>query len=463
MSSRCLLFAAALGCVTPCAVLAQWSLVGPAATLTQRGGVPDGRGNGAAVAAVGQSVSLSGGWRFQWRWLDLQFAPELHATQNEAFTTFAAGDSARSGFSSPWYFGRYSADLPSRHGSENLAMLWLGESGIWASGARWRVGATTQLPAWSAGPGESIVLGRSAAGIPRLEATWRQPTSLGELQLRWFGGAAVESRFFDQDPKNDLRGIAGARVSFARSLWQLGVSRTVMDGRRDRAPLAAALLPVARAKTDSVIEMLAADLRFTQPASGTDLWLELARQAPLRSFREFALLPSEGLAIRVGVSQALVVSDRRRWVLGFETLRMEMPPQRRDRVDQDLYTSPTVVHGWTHRGEPLGSGIGPGGQRQILSVDRERVGSSFGFFAERVRWNDDALFRQILPYPQRHDVTVQAGARAAWQSAGVQWRLSSSVGTRLSYLFQNDEWIPGYRSEDVRVFELTLALSPIGR
>lgn len=439
------------------------TLLGPVGITGSRSGVADGRGNGAAPAGVGRSLQVRAGVEYRREWLTVRFAPELISAQNGSFLTFPAGDSTRSGQSSPWYFGDYSADLPSRHGTTSISQLDLGESGIWASGAQWMVGATTSLPDWGPGIGEGLVLGRSASGLPRLEASWRQPLWAGALELRWFGGAAIESRFFDDNPENNRRGVAGARLSYARPLWQVGFSRTVMDGRTSRAPLAASALPFGRAGTDSVIEMLAADMRFTHATAGTMLWMEVARQAPVRDFRDIALMPGEGLAIRIGASQVLLQRNDAKWILGFEAARLEMPPQRADRIDQDLYTSPTVIHGWTHRGEPLGSGLGPGGQRQLISIDWERRTNALGFFVERVRWNDDAMYRQFLPYPVRHDVTLQAGLRGGFEGIGMRFRGTLSGGTRLNYLFQNADFIPGYRTEDARSVEFTLAVSPAGR
>jgi hypothetical protein len=451
--------------------------------LSTRRGVPDGRGNGAAIAAVGATWQLRMRTEYQRGPLLLRFAPEVHRAQNAPFVTFPAGDSTRSGQSSPWYFGPHSADLPSRHGSAPLTQLDLGESGAWLSGRQWIVGATTALPDWGPGIGEGLVLGRSAAGLPRLEASWRQSLSRARaksrdaavardgrpaseasaapsLDLRWFAGAALESRYFDTDPENNLRGVAGLRLALEAGRWQVGLSRTVMDGRRDRAPLGAALLPLQRSASDSLLETLAADLRFADAARGSLLWLELARQAPLRSAQDFLLLPTEGLAMRAGASQVLARSARAQWIVGFEAVRLSQPPQRSTTDDRDFYTSPTVVHGWTHRGEPLGSGLGPGGERQLLSLDREAPAGDLGVFLERVRWNDDALYRQYLPYLTRHDVTLQGGLRAGWRSRALSWRASLSGGQRLNYLFQNADWIPGFRSDDAGVLEFSLSITP---
>ncbi len=427
------------------------------ALLVSRRGVPDGRGNGAAVAGVGATLQARVRWAYQRGPVLLRLAPEIQVAENRPFVTFPAGDSTRSGQSSPWYFGQYSADLPSRPGTAALTQIDLGESGIWLSGRQWIVGATSALPDWGPGVGEGLVLGRSAGGLPRLEAAWGLSNGAQRVDVRWFAGAALESRFFDADPANDLRGVAGLRLALAQGRWQLGLSRTVMDGRRDRAALRAAALPLRRASSDSVLETLAADLRYADAARGALLWLELARQAPLRSVHDFLLLPAEGLALRVGGSQLLATTASAQWRVGFEAVRLSQPPQRRTAPDQDLYTSPTVVHGWTHRGEPLGSGLGPGGERQLLSLDREAQ-TDVGVFLERVRWNDDALYRQYLPYLTRHDVTLQGGARIRWQSPTLEWRASVTGGRRLNYLFQNADWIPGFRSDDARVLDITLSL-----
>lgn len=435
-------------------------------TLSTRSGVPDGRGNAGAAAGLGTTLFVRAGVEWRRGPLLLRLAPELTQTDNDDFLTFASGDTARSGYASPFYFGAYSADLPSRPGSAKLTRLSLGESGVWLTGSEtrlhWSVGATTALPHWGPAYGEGLVLGRSSDGLPRIEARASLDGD-GRLSAAWFTGAAVESRFFDRDAANDLRGVAGLRVEYAQGPWQVGIARTLMDGRRDRAPYGAALRPLLRgsdAARDSTIDMLSADLVLHWPQVGASVWLEAARQAPLRSIRDFLLMPTEGLAIRIGSSLPIVRRDDLRWQLGFEALRSDQPPQRADRVDQDFYTSPTVVHGWTHRGEPLGSGVGPGGQRQLLSLDRETPGWSLGGFVERIRWNDDAMYRVFLPYPLRHDVTLQGGLRGAREIDGWRYGVTLSGGQRLNYLFQNGEWIPGYRTDDVRFVQLGVSVGP---
>ena len=430
------------------------------ARLVTRSGVPDGRGSGGAPATIGSTLHLRGGFELRLGIAQLRIAPEIIAASNADFLTFPGRDLTRSSFASPFYTGRHSADLPSRPGLATLLRVDPGESGLWILRPRYAVSVTSGLPDWGPGVGEGLVLGRSTAGLPRLElATWR-PLGDAQLRLRWFGGVAVESRFFDTTARNDRRNIAGLRLTYERAHWTLGVSRTVMEGRSG-AELRTALKPLQRASSDTVIEMLAADLLFANRATGSFAWVEGARQVPLRSFRDFTLMPTEGLALRVGASQRLAQSAAAQWILSAEAVRLDQPPQRSGRAPQDFYTSPLVVQGWTHRGQPLGSGLGPGGQRQFISLDREGRTWHLGGFLERMRWNDDALYREFLAYQNRHDVSVQLGLRAGRRLPSGQFvDVSLSAGQRLNYLFQNDDFLAGYRTDDVRFAQLSLTLHP---
>jgi hypothetical protein len=433
-------------------------LISAAIRLSSRSGVPDVRGGGNAPATIGSTLQLRAGAELRLGRVQVRLAPEIVLAGNGDFLTFPGGDPARSSYASPFYTGNFSADLPLRPGDQPLVLLAPGESGLWFQTDGFALALTSALPDWGPGVGEGLVLGRSTGGLPRAElAAWR-PLAGGLFRARWFGGAAVESRFFDADTDNDLRSVAGLRLSFERADWTVGVSRTVMDGRGG-GPMRAALQPLLPTRTDSLIELLAVDLLFARPDAGSLVWLEALRQQPLREARDLFLMPTEGLALRVGASQRIAESARARWMLGFEAVRLDQPAQRAGRAPQDLYTSPAVAQGWTHRGQPLGSGLGPGGQRQMLSLDREGRRWAIGGFVERVRWNDDALYREFLAYQNRHDVTVQAGLRAGRATRdGGRLDLWLSAGQRLNYLFQNGTFIPGYRTDDVGFVSAGLSL-----
>lgn len=436
-------------------------LIGPRARITFSSGAPDPRGDGAVFTGNGFDALLSAGVQGSFGRLEYGIMPELVFGTNGERQTFPSGDPARDPFASPFYHGRFSADLPSRPGAGRYVRLAPGESGVWWTGQRAFIGLLSATPRW--GPdafGEGLVLGESAPGLPRLEAAYAWRPTLGTLRLRWFGGIASESQWFDADERNDSRVVAGARLELVRGdRFAAGLGRTVMSaGGRPKGM--AALQPFTRG-TDSTIDMLSADLVLRDSRSGTMVWLELLRQAPLGGAGQFARQPTEGLALRGGLEQRLARTEAATWVGTIEFVRLSQAGTNDGVVPNDLYTSPTVVHGWTHHGQPLGAGLGPGGQRQFAQLARRGANWRLSAFGERVRWNGDAMFRLANPASDRHDVTLQAGI-AAGRRVGSQDVLATlSVGRRLNYLFQGASTQPGNEGRDLGVLRFGLSLRPI--
>ena len=446
----------------PCTGGLSWRALRPTARIAWRSGVPDARGDGAATSAVGANAHLRAGLELQRGAFAIRFAPELTAVEDRDHQTFPSGDPARHPFASPFYFGGVSADLPSRR-SETVRAWW-GESGVHWQGAHTSLAVTTALPDWGPGVGEGLVLGRSAPGLPRIEASLRRPTANGHLRARWLAGRVRESSAFDSDPTNDGRSVTGLRIDYASRgdlPLAIGLSRTVMNARPGRSDLLALLDPLRGFASDATIDMLGFDLVLSSPSSGTLFWLEATRRAPERSLGDLLRAPGENVAHRIGVSQLLREAGASRWTGAVEFVRLDQPRARADDPPNDLYTSPSVVHGWTHDGQPLGSGLGPGGQRQIGRLDRSGPVWDGGFFLERVRWNEDALYRQIAPAADRHDVTLQGGLwlARAWGGYHVHARLAG--GSRQSYLFQGATSTPDGRHVNLGMLDLSFTLRPL--
>ena len=207
--------------------------------------------------------------------------------------------------------------------------------------------------------------------------------------------------------------------------------------------------------------MVAIFARVVLPKSGLRAYAELARASPI-VMRDLLTVPQEGLAYQVGVER-LLRGRRAKYLLHVEAMNLEQGIGVTDRPSRDFYTGNATPQGWTQRGQLLGAGIGPGGQSQWVSADRMAARWSLGLYGERVRWNNDALYREYLPYPNRHDVTLTAGVRAGLRAIGYDAMLDASWGRRINYLFQNGSYLPGYRTVDVRIPQLRLTLTPMTR
>lgn len=426
------------------------------------GGVPDSRQDGAAWSGRGANLFLSGGIAADAGRVHVVFAPDLWYSQNQAFQIFPSPDGSRSPFSSPWYVPPFpSIDLPLRFGAAPIKQFDLGETALWASVHVFDVGLSTSSQRWGPGERGSMTLGADAPGIPRIFVRTAEPdkTRIGVFSGTAFIGTLSESRFFDFDQSNDIRSMIAFNVAWSRtdtSAFTIGLAHAAM---RLGSQFTWSDSPNSvRGPADEINEVY---LQLRDPHSGIRAWAEIGRAGPLPHGSEFFAIPYQGISYIVGFDRAAATS-RGTIVITGEATNVEQPTDLRGVPTLDFYTSHDVPQGWTQRGQLLADATGPGSQSQWLSADWIAPRWSFGLFAERVRWNEDAFLRIYLPYPNRHDVTLRGGLRASGVAFGRELAVELSTGHRLNYLFQDNTFVPGYRTVDVAVPELRFSLSPAG-
>jgi len=443
-------------------------VLAPDFRLVQSDGVPDSRGDGAVWAGRGSSALLRLGVTLDWSVLHVAMVPEIWTSQNRQFDLLPSTDPSRVSLASPFYVGRNSLDLPSRMGRDQATEFSPGQSTAWVELKGVAAGWSSGNLWWGSGVRDALFIGPNAPGIPRVFARTTRPlaTPIGRLSAEYFFGYLTESRYFDLDPSNDRRTISAATLAWSprrSDAFTVGVARgairrspdsTVRIGRA----MADALYPTQSGSIDQLVSLFT---RAAFPRSGVRAYGELARAIPL-SLRDVLTAPNEGLAYQVGV-QKLVRRPRANWMLHAEAMNLEYGLTVAERPGHDFYSGTATPQGWTQRGQLLGAGIGPGGQAQWVAVDRLTSRWSLGMYGERVRWNNDAFYRQFLPYPNRHDVSLKAGLRAGLRAIGYDASLDVSWGRRINYLFQNATFLPSYRTVDVRIPQLRLAFTPISR
>ncbi len=443
-------------------------LVAPDVRLIQSDGVPDSRGDGAAWAGRGTSALLRMGWTLDWSVMHIAVVPEIWTSQNRPFDLLPGTDRSRVSLASPFYVGRNSLDLPSRMGRNQTTEFSPGQSTAWLEFRAVAVGWSSGNVWWGSGVRDALFIGPNAPGVPRVFTRTTRPvaTPMGRLSAEYFFGYLTESRFFDLDPSNDRRSISAASVAWSpphSDAFAIGVARGVIRRSPDRTvrfgrAMADVFSPAQSGPIDQLVSLFT---RVAFPRSGLRAYGELARAIPI-SLRDILTAPNEGLAYQVGV-QRLVRRRNASWLLHAEATNVEQGLTVAERPGRDFYSGTATPQGWTQRGQLLGAGIGPGGQSQWVAIDRLASRWSLGLYGERVRWNNDAFYRQFLPYPNRHDVSLRTGVRAGVRAVGYDASMDVSWGRRINYLFQNSTFLPNYRTVDVRIPQLRLSFTPITR
>jgi hypothetical protein len=331
---------------------------------------------------------------------------------------------------------------------------------------------------WGPGARNALLLSDNAEGVPHGFVRTARPlrSPVGDVDARWIVGGLTESVFFDTSSTNELRALSGAvatvRVRGEPGLT-LGLARLVLapvsgrGGLARHAPDALARWGAAdRASADDSSrardQLTALFGRWVFPQSGFEVYGEWARSELPRSLRELLAAPQRSQAYTLGAAQAVPLGTRGAVRAQLELTSLEQSRTLTDRppVD-DFYTSRAAPQGFTHRGRVLGAAIGPGGSSQWLAVDAFRGRWQGGLFAERVRRENDALYREYLANAFRHDVTVTGGARAAVRLPLADVRAELAYSDRINYLFQNGTAnLGGFRTVDVHNVSLTIHVSP---
>jgi hypothetical protein len=438
-------------------------------------------------AGRGLGLSLTGGVETQFErgplTLRLATLPTVTFAQNRPFETASVEFGGRSPFGSPWHGGAASIDLPQRFGDSPYRTFLPGQSvaSLTLNDAI-EVGATTRHEWWGTGLRTTLLFSNTAPGVPRayLGTPHAIRTPIGFVAATVTVGTLTESRYFDREAGNDYRALGGALLALSPgsdSTLVLGVGRLVTAPiARASDPIAAGLGvltnwerlagegdTLANGKTaqrqDQIISFF---WRWRPPRSGLEVYSEWARMDLPRASNDVLVTPHHTQGWLLG-SQWVVPARRHGDMvrLHAEGAFVDQVIVFPDRPPPDFYTGRATSQGFTHRGQLLGSWVGPGGSMQTLGSDYITSRWQAGIFLTRVRWEDNALYRQPAANFFRHDVSLLGGIRGAYRLRAFDVAADVTYGKRLNYLFQSGQANPfGFRTVDVPNLTIDLRIEP---
>ncbi|MCM2332598.1 MAG: capsule assembly Wzi family protein [Anaeromyxobacteraceae bacterium] len=359
-----------------------------------------GRG-GAALAAAGVLGRLG---PVAW-----QLSPELAWSQNDHFRT-PPGSLPDQPFSSPWYGD--ALDLPQRPGAGPTAAAALGQSFLGAALGGLEAGVSTENRWWGPGRRASLLLSDAAPGFPHAYLGTARPwdPGVGALELLAVWGRLSRSAGFPEGGHPALAGLAFAWSPRWVPGLHLGFGRVFVETPRSLRddwylsvlePPVKGWVPGGDNPGDN--QLLSLWWRWVMPPAGFELYGEWAVQdfsAPDRMVRE----PERTTAWTLGFQRLAIAGPR--WIrVAFEltTTRSALPPG----YDATFYTHPDDL-GYTHRGQPLGAALGPGGAGFVAEVDVFGPGGRTGVALEWTRRNEDVFWDRIAgpPPSNEHDAEL---------------------------------------------------------
>lgn len=402
---------------------------------------PYGWNDGAMIPAKGFQTVLSAGVYAEYGPLSIQFRPEVVIAQNSDFEVF---NKKHYDVVFALYYDLYNQiDAPARFGTSGYEKVRLGQSNIKLNFGDYAFGLSTENIWWGPGMRNSLLMSNNAPGFVHFTFNTTKPVStpigsfegqliLGRLNGTNFDPLEPGTSYFGiplhQPKRDDWRLLSGVVISY-QPKWIpglfLGLSRTAqtyhtdVSGFGDFVPLFSSVKNVSAdepiGKRDEKSSLF---FRWLWPEEKAELYFELGQSNNSRSSRESALQKDRSRAYTFGVRKLfdLKPENQTQLLLAVEATQLRQTEVKDLLSTKSWYLHPYIRQGYTHQGEVLGAGIGPGADFQSVEASWVKGLKKIGLQIERYAHNNDFYYYTYTDTKdhRRHWVDISVGALGEW-------------------------------------------------
>lgn len=411
-----------------------------------------GWNDGLMIPAKGYQNYLSGGFYLKAGPLSVQMQPEFVYASNPEF--LEGNDKVGSERYSRYItLNNYAADLPDYYEKPNFTLFGLGQSSIRLNFKALSVGISNENLWWGPGRKNSLLMSNNSRGFKHITLNTLKPirTPIGSVEGQIIGGKLENSN----SPYNALkvkewRYLSGMVFTY-QPKWVpglfLGLTRvfqmyhTDIDGLGDYVPLFQPFEKKNTLEDDKRRDQLSSIFaRFLFKESHAELYAEFARNDHSFNARDFIQEPQHSRAYLFGFQKLVFLNGTDdRFLISAELTHLAQPLNRILRSAGTWYVH-DISQGYTHVGEILGAGIGPGGGLQSFELSWLRGYKKLGFLLERFEHNRDYYQEVIDPKDDYNEqwVDLSAGVVSTWDYKNLLIRGRLSGVQSLNYMWQTN-------------------------
>lgn len=434
---------------------------------------PLGYNDGGMVPARGLQTLFTGGVFLKYKALSLQLKPEVLWAANTDFSTFSLSQTDKARRAMVYYLT--TADIPERFGKDPITKLYPGQSSLRLSSKSVSFGISTENLWWGPGFRNSLLMTNNAPGF--LHATFNSvkplKTFAGNVEFQWIAGKLTSSgleptteevsvggvNYFWPKPQG-WRYITGLTVNY-QPKWVPGLflgfsrvfqlySKDLGTGISDYFPLFIPLQKKSTVNEDGKNRDQLASLsaRWVFPSAQLEIYAESGWNDYFMNVWDFFVSPDHSYASTLGIRKLFKRPNGEYIRVAVENTSLDMSTDRILRNEGSWYRHWIVRSGYTHQGQVLGAGIGPGGNSQVIDVAFFKPKRALGFNIERYAHNVDFVYDGLTNYEQKwvdlvfggyyqarfKDFGLNASLSFAW-IRNYQWELNnhrSNLQARLS-------------------------------
>ena len=180
-------------------------------------------------------------------------------------------------------------------------------------------------------------------------------------------------------------------------------------------------------------------MRYVWPESHVEIYGEYGRSSPYWDKRDRIIQLEFSNAYNLGFRKLIMLNNKHNDNIGvgFELTQLAKNTNSIIRGARSWYASAVVKHGYTHRGQLLGSGIGPGSNSQTINISWNRKIKSIGLQLERYVHNNDFHLEAIRDVRQ-HWVDVSASLNGYWDYKNMIFNFKLMTVSSKNYYWEFD-------------------------
>lgn len=357
----------------------------------------------------------------------MQLRPEWVYAQGQAFMGFPASYSDTLWASRYFWFNEI--DQPDRWPA-NYQAFFPGQSNIKLQYKGVAAGVSSENLWWGPGRHNSLLMTNNAPGFPHLFVRTERPikSKIGRFEFQFIMGQLQGSgqlppdtnrrfqgnRLYVPKPLDSRRYLNGVvfvyQPSFVKGL-SIGLGRVIYLYTADRQNNFDGFFPIFgflfKNQTNSEDDKnrdqkLSLYLKQSFFQGNTELYVEYGRNDHAWNFRDLAQNFGNSRGYVLGFNQYAQLK-KRRLLFNVELADVTRQAQGFLRPTPNWYMHYQVKHGYTHIGQVIGAGMGPGSRMQSMQFDFFKNASDFyGVGLYRIERNADFFFDAFSPFREQY-------------------------------------------------------------
>ena len=381
-----------------------------------------GANDGPMIPNAGIQAILSGGIYYEYGNWSIQFQPELLVAQNKDYEGFP---SEHDGSTIKEYYEWLNfMDIPERFGRHSYSQLLSGQSSIRYNAGAVSLGISTENIWWGPARRNALIMSNHAPGFLHGTINTQKPIKsiIGSFEGQLIAGKLQNSGHspphsdyvYRQHPlyvpkrDKDWRYLAGLVITY-QPKWVPGFSigySSVSQVYHNDMHTFADYLPVFNGGKGSQSIIDPAVKKRNQLSSGFFRWMdsrghfefygEYGSNGNSRAFSDFIANPDLTRAFTFGFTHLLSLPKPDQYLqLGGEITQIGQTVRETIFDKNSWYTHPHVRHGYTHHGQVVGAGIGPGSNVIFVEAAWVKEFNRVGLQIERIANNNDFYYKRF--------------------------------------------------------------------